>query len=73
MQVTICMLHDGKILEIIIDNFKELTCFYGNANRTFKDDLSNLKIYDDTTYNFKGDTQVSLTGSKIGYIELSNS
>ncbi|MFZ2733234.1 MAG: hypothetical protein WBP35_03070 [Lactococcus chungangensis] len=73
MHLTIVSLDDGRLSEINIDNFTELSYYISGSTRIFHDNLSSLQIFKDVTYNFKGDKQVSLIGSKISYIELSNS
>ncbi|KSU12994.1 hypothetical protein LMG8526HA_00223 [Lactococcus lactis] len=56
--------------EIIIRDLKELTFRNGNSSKTITTDFSSLVINDLLTYNFKGSKQVSIIGSEISYLEL---
>ncbi|KST88487.1 hypothetical protein [Lactococcus lactis] len=57
--------------EIVIRDFKELSYINVSDSRIkLTDDFSKLTIHDSRTYNFKGNKQVSVTGSEISYIVL---
>ena len=72
MQLIIHLIDSAVEEEIVINNYTLLT-YYTQSQRVITDDLTGFKLSDDTTYTFKGDTQVSLNGSNISYIELSDS
>ena len=72
MQLDIHLTNEENSEVIVIDNFISLA-YYGQSQKIFTKDLTGFELSDNTTYNFRGDTQVSLKGSKINYLELSDS
>ena len=72
MQLIIHLIDSAVEEEIVINNYTLLT-YYTQSQRVITDDLTGFELSDHTTYTFKGDTQVSLNGYNISYIELSYS